>query len=169
MKQKDIEVWTDGSCIPNPGIGGWAWVTRIEGLKASGREDPSTNIRMEMTAVIEAIEVLREDFETIRIHTDSQFVIMGATLWMPKWKKSGWQKKGGEIKNLDLWKKLDSVLDGSFEVEFTLVRGHSGDEMNEIADDMANEATGLSFEERLAAVSTRYSFRKHDKPKILIL
>lgn len=158
-KKKEITVWTDGACIPNPGKGGWAWVSEIESLREFGREDKSTNIRMEMMAIISAIESLRGSFNKINIITDSQFVIDGCTKWLSGWKKNGWVKKKGEIKNLELWMKLDSLMQ-TVDIEFKWVRGHSGDPMNELADSLAGDATGLSFEERLEGISNMYRFKR---------
>lgn len=142
-----IEISTDGACFPNPGHGGWGWVTPC-GQSHSGTENPSTNQRMEMMAVIAALEHFDGKAAQILIRSDSQFVIKGCTEWMPGWKVRGWCKSDGSIvKNLDLWRRLDELLSRN-RVGFQWVRGHNGDEMNERADQLASAATGVGSEER---------------------
>lgn len=122
-----IEIYTDGSCIPNPGPGGWAFIIIDENLTewhGSGNDKSSTNNRMEMMAVIEALKFIQK--KRCIIHTDSQYVINCAT---GKWKRN---------KNLDLWKKYDKVsLD--IKIEWIWVKGHSGDKYNELVDYLAKK------------------------------
>lgn len=153
-----IEIWTDGSCIPNPGRGGWAWACKC-GTSASGAEDVSTNQRMEIRAVIEALRANSADGEDVTIYTDSQFVIHGATRWIGKWLKNGWRTVGGApVKNRELWEELwDQV--GKRVVVFRWVPGHSGNVMNELVDRLANEATGASPEDR-AEMNRRIAAQK---------
>lgn len=147
-----IEVWTDGACIPNPGFGGWAWVTKT-GESNSGKENPSTNQRMEMWAVLDALQTFDGRASVIVINTDSQFVINGCTQWLPNWRKREWITKGRTpVKNLDLWLKIDAFLKQN-QVFFKWVRGHSGDEMNERADLLACQATGLPVSQRIEFLS----------------
>lgn len=142
----EFEIYTDGACFPNPGKGGWAFLSRC-GIGASGHEEVSTNQRMEMLAVIRALKTF-DGQGKIKIVTDSRFVIDGSTKWMPNWKKNDWRKKSkGPIKNLELWMELDALLARN-EVRFQWVKGHSGDPMNERADAMAGDAIGLSAAER---------------------
>lgn len=139
-------MYTDGSCIPNPGKGGYAFLSRC-GLTGSGNEEKSTNQRMEIKAVIEALRACPEG-STITIRTDSQFVIKGATQWMRGWIKNGWVTVNGDpVKNRELWEELWKLLGTRF-VVFQWVRGHSGDEMNEKVDALANSATGATADER---------------------
>ena len=133
-----IEVWTDGSCIPNPGRGGYAWLSKC-GRQGVGTEEVSTNQRMEIRAAIEGIKAFPEG-SLIRLYTDSQFAINGATKWMNGWLKNGWMTTTKQpVKNRELWEELKLVLE-TRTVEFQWVRGHNGNEMNELVDVMANEA-----------------------------
>lgn len=129
-------LWTDGSASPNPGPGGFAVIENGKPV-ALGKEDNSTNIRMEGLAIIAAIELAGE--EGCTIHSDSEFWINVLTKWAPTWAKNSWKKKNGEIKNLDLVKKLYQLYT-DFPVEFIWVRGHVGNEYNELADQWANKA-----------------------------
>lgn len=143
----EITVWTDGACFPNPGVGGWAFVTR-NGPCGSGREENTTNQRMEMLAVLKALEALCETNRLVKVITDSQFVINGCTDWVFKWKENGWSRKGNkEIKHLDIWIELEQFL-SAYLIEFQWVKGHSGNEMNDAVDKLANAATKVSFKER---------------------
>lgn len=139
-----VEIWTDGACMPNPGTGGWAWVRR-DGKSGSGREAPSTNQRMELSGVIDALE--KHPGEPVRIISDSQYVIKGATEWFKNWTRNGWRNSEGKpVANRELWERLLAACKGR-DVTFQWVKGHSGDEMNERADQIAQSATGLSAEE----------------------
>lgn len=140
--EKKIEVWTDGACFPNPGRGGWAWVTRC-GNQGFGSEPETTNQRMELKAGLDALEVLSEEFEEVHIRTDSQFLVKGCTLWMPNWKKRGWRKADGKpVLHQDLWGALDVAMK-KCRAKFSWVKGHSGDPMNERADQLAGMASGV--------------------------
>lgn len=144
MQIKKINIYTDGACNPNPGSGGWAYVTEC-GKAMSGSEKKSTNQRMEMMAVLRAIEHLHEPGAILNIHTDSQFVIDGCTKWLSGWKAKGWKKKSkGEIKNLDIWMMLDEALSVAI-VKFYWVKGHSGVPLNELANNLAEEASLLGL------------------------
>ncbi len=129
-------LWTDGSASPNPGPGGYAVIENGKPV-ALGRADESTNIRMEGSAIIAAIELAGE--EGCEIHSDSEFWINVLTKWAPAWAKNNWKKKGGEIKNLDMVKKIYTLY-LEFPVELVWVRGHVGNEYNELADSWANKA-----------------------------
>lgn len=129
-------LYTDGSASPNPGPGGFSV---IEGGKpvVLGSEKTSTNIRMEGKALLAALEYLEGD--EAEIYTDSEFWINVITKWAPSWEKRGWTKKGGEIKNLDIVKELYAAYHLG-QANLLWVRGHIGEEGNELADEWANRA-----------------------------
>lgn len=128
-----LHVWTDGACVPNPGRGGWAWITRC-GKQASGRDPQTTNQRMEMTAALEALRSLPG--QDLLIHSDSQYLIKGMTEWLDGWIGKGWRTRTGPVKNMDLWQDLIAAAAGR-RVSWKWVRGHSGNVMNERADSLA--------------------------------
>ncbi|MFY9228494.1 MAG: ribonuclease H [Candidatus Microsaccharimonas sp.] len=128
--------YTDGSCSPNPGPGGFAVIKNMQPLIA-GHDITSTNIRMEGSALIAAMK--DANGEECEIFTDSEFWINVITKWAPGWAEKGWKKKGGEIKNLDLVKDAYEIY-GKSKATLTWVRGHEGDTGNEMADEWANEA-----------------------------
>lgn len=139
-----IQICTDGSCLGNPGPGGWAFYINEKQMKGGG-EVLTTNNRMEMKAVIEALRDVdgwqqvgaEPQIQKITIVTDSQYVKNGIVTWLPAWKKRGWKKAdGGEVKNQDLWQELDTLIGGK-NIEWQWVRGHSGHEGNEIANELA--------------------------------
>ena len=133
-------LWTDGSANPNPGPGGFAVIEDLgpdSKPVALGKEDDTTNIRMEGSAMIAAIEYAGE--EGCEIHSDSEFWINVLTKWAPSWERNGWVKKSGPIKNLDLVQKLYSLYK-KYPVELIWVRGHVGTRLNEMADEWANKA-----------------------------
>ena len=133
-------LWTDGSASPNPGPGGFA-VIEVSGNEARpvvlGREAQTTNIRMEGSAMISAIEYAGE--EGCEIHSDSEFWINVLTKWAPSWEEKGWKKSKGEIQNLDIVKKLYELYT-THPVKLVWVRGHVGTTYNEMADEWANKA-----------------------------
>src|ERR1035437_1714131 len=128
--------YTDGSCEPNPGTGGFAVINNIKPHVLGGESD-TTNIRMEGFAIIAALK--DASGEKCEIHTDSEFWIKVITEWSIKWENDGWRKKGGEIKNLDIVKEVCPLFRKS-EAKLIWVRGHNNDEGNELADKWANEA-----------------------------
>jgi ribonuclease HI len=128
--------YTDGSCQPNPGPGGFA-VIRDMKPHILGSEADSTNIRMEGKALIAALEDAHGD--SCKIHTDSEFWINVITKWAPNWEKNNWRKKGGDIKNLDIVKEVFYLYRNS-KAELIWVRGHNNNEGNELADEWANKA-----------------------------
>jgi ribonuclease HI len=134
-------LWTDGSAVPNPGPGGFAVIEEKadgEGVPVVlGRDDDTTNIRMEGLAMIAAIKFAGE--ETIEIHSDSEFWINVLTKWAGQWKANGWKKKTGPIKNLDLVQELYELY-SSQDVRLVWIRGHEGTKLNEMADEWANKA-----------------------------
>jgi ribonuclease HI len=127
--------FTDGSCEPNPGPGGWAIVTE-DGPVALGRADHTTNIRMEGEALLRAMELWQAGDV---IYTDSQFWLNVVTNWAPGWERNGWKKKGGPIANLDLVQKLYKVFCAKNPAA-VWTRGHVGTRGNELADEWANRA-----------------------------
>lgn len=131
-----IIYYTDGSCSPNPGPGGFAVIRDMQPVKL-GRAKDSTNIRMEGYALKAALE--DANGEECIIHTDSEFWINVITKWSLAWEKNGWKKKGGEIKNLDLV-KLVCPLYRQSKAKLVWVRGHNNDPGNELADEWANKA-----------------------------
>ncbi|HIJ64379.1 MAG TPA: ribonuclease HI [Candidatus Hydrogenedentes bacterium] len=135
-----VTIYTDGGCDPNPGVGGWAAVLLCKGKckELSGNERQTTNNRMEMTAAIKALEALKRPC-MVELHTDSEYLQKGITTWLPDWKRRNWQRKRGEIKNLDLWKRLDELAT-VHHVNWVWVRGHAGDPLNEHCDQLAAQA-----------------------------
>jgi len=137
-RSNKIEVFTDGACKGNPGPGGWG--VFIKGDKKGdyfGGESSTTNNRMELTAIIKALMILK-DQDNLKIYTDSKYVIDGISSWILKWKKNGWKTASkSSVKNADLWIKLDELV-GNFDIEWVWVKGHSGDSGNERADALAN-------------------------------
>jgi ribonuclease HI len=136
-----VDVYTDGACSGNPGPGGWGAVLRWRGRERelSGFEPQTTNNRMELRAAIAALETLKRPM-TVRLHTDSAYLRNGVTLWLPKWKATGWQTADKKpVKNQDLWRALDAAL-GQHRVEWHWVKGHSGHPENDRADALARAA-----------------------------
>jgi ribonuclease HI len=136
-----VEVYTDGACSGNPGPGGWGAVLRWRGRRRelSGFEPQTTNNRMELRAAIAALETLKRPM-TVRLHTDSAYLRNGVTLWLPKWKATGWQTADKKpVKNQDLWRALEAAL-GQHRVEWHWVKGHSGHPENDRADALARAA-----------------------------
>lgn len=131
-----ITYYTDGSCEPNPGDGGFAVIKEMQVCRLGGELD-STNIRMEGFAIIEALKDAKGEEATI--YTDSEFWINVITKWSLAWEKNGWKKKGGEIKNLDIVQAVCPLYRGS-SAKLVWVRGHNKNEGNELADQWANEA-----------------------------
>ena len=137
-----VVIYTDGGCAPtNPGPGGWAAILRsgkhMKELK--GGEPMSTNNRMELTAAISGLEALKQPSQ-VDMHIDSQYVRDGITKYINNWKKNGWRTASKEpVKNQDLWQRLDAVRN-LHTVRWHWVRGHSGDEFNERADELVREA-----------------------------
>ena len=136
---KSIEVHTDGSCLGNPGPGGWAALLRYNGREKelAGGEANSTNNRMELMAAIMALETLTEPCQ-ILLHTDSQYVRQGITEWMPGWVRRGWKTSGGDpVKNRELWERLHAATQ-RHSIEWRWVKGHNGDPDNERVDVLAS-------------------------------
>lgn len=136
-----VTLFSDGACLGNPGPGGWAYILRHPATKKerenAGGEKHTTNNRMELMAVIRGLEALTRPSK-VTLVSDSQYVLNGLKTWMPGWKKKNWTKKGGPIKNLELWKELDE-LSAEHELEFKWIRGHTGHAENERCDELAKE------------------------------
>ena len=144
---KKIEIYTDGACSGNPGPGGWGAVLVYGETKKeiSGGERYTTNNRMELISVISALEALREPCE-IDLFTDSQYVANAINLgWLDSWQKRGWTRKGGEVKNPDLWQKLSSLLT-THKVMFHWIKGHADNKLNERCDELATAEVKLQRE-----------------------
>jgi ribonuclease HI len=136
-----IEIYTDGACRGNPGPGGWAALLQMgeHEREISGAEALTTNNRMELTAVIRALEALKRPVAA-RLYTDSEYVRRGITEWVPAWKSRGWRTADRKaVKNQDLWQRLDE-LNAQHRIEWRWVRGHAGVPGNERVDRLANEA-----------------------------
>ena len=129
--------YTDGSASPNPGPGGFAVIKDLQPHILGSEDGETTNIRMEGKALIAAIQDAGDD--SAQVYTDSEFWINVVTKWAPGWQARGWTKKGGEIKNLDIVQELFELYTNS-NVDLKWVRGHEGDEGNELADEWANKA-----------------------------
>lgn len=135
-----LKIWCDGACEPNPGIGGWGW-HRNDGQQQFGGEEETTNNRMEMTAILEALSKL-PDGQVVTVYTDSQYCLKGLTVWRNGWKKKNWMKKKGPIPNRDIWVLLEAQLI-RLDASFVWVKGHSGDPGNEKADLLAERGRSL--------------------------
>ena len=135
-----IKIYTDGSCIGNPGNGGWAAILLIneKKIKIKGYKKNTTNNQMELTAPIKALKKIPIS-EKIEIYTDSKYVIIGITEWVTKWKKNNWKTSSKKkVKNIDLWKELDN-LNEKYQIKWCWVKGHSGDILNDEVDQLARE------------------------------
>lgn len=138
LKTTMIEIYTDGACSGNPGPGGWGAILKWNGheKELSGGEAETTNNRMEMMAVIKALEALKKPSD-VMLYTDSKYVLQGATEWLEGWKARGWKGANKKpVKNQDLWEQIDSVIQ-KHNVKFIWIKGHSGHEFNERVDKLA--------------------------------
>jgi ribonuclease HI len=139
-----VEIFSDGACKGNPGVGGWGALLRMNGAEKElfGGEPNTTNNRMELTAVIQALTALTRPCEVL-IHTDSQYVMKGMMEWIEGWKAKGWKTAAKQpVKNDDLWKTLDKLV-AMHDVDWRWVKGHSGHPENERADELANRGVEL--------------------------
>lgn len=137
----EVEVFTDGACSGNPGPGGWGAILRSKGVEKelSGGEKDTTNNRMEMMAVIDALESLTRPCK-VKITTDSQYVMKGMLEWLPGWKKRNWKTAAKKpVKNVDLWQRMEKAAQ-QHTLEWEWVRGHQGHVENERADQLAVKA-----------------------------
>lgn len=153
---------TDGSCIGNPGPGGWAFVKQLwqgdhllQQAPLIGRKAEATNNQMELMAAIMAVEGVRESATPAVIRTDANYVLKGMTEWLPHWKANGWRSSKGLVENRDLWERLDAAC-GAKAVYWEKVKGHSGDHQNEIADTLAEGAARGRYPNGWRSVKDRH-------------
>lgn len=138
-KSTSIEIYTDGACSGNPGPGGWGVLLRWNGheKQLSGGESETTNNRMEMMAVIKALEALKGQGKVVQLYTDSKYVMQGVEEWLAGWKARGWKTASKKpVKNQDLWIRIDELV-SQHAVKFHWVKGHSGHVENELVDALA--------------------------------
>ena len=150
-----LQIYTDGSCLGNPGPGGWAYIMVIKTFqgnsviaKNSGGVPDTTNNRVELLAVINALGALKKMTNIPRqivLYTDSQYVQKGITEWIHLWKKNSWRTSDKkQVKNLDMWQELDALTtglqSGEFLISYKWVKGHDGNEYNELCDKLAKQA-----------------------------
>ncbi|MEA3438918.1 MAG: ribonuclease HI [Chloroflexota bacterium] len=135
-----VTIFTDGACRSNPGPGGWAALLRFKTRQIilTGSEDQTTNNRMELAAAVEALKSLKEP-SRVDFHTDSKYLKRGITEWMPGWKARDWRRKGGKLKNIELWQALDAAIQ-PHKISWHWVRGHAGHPDNERVDRLARRA-----------------------------
>ena len=137
----EVEIYTDGACSGNPGAGGWGVVLRCNVVEKelSGGEADTTNNRMELTAVIRALQALKKECR-ITLYTDSRYVMDGVMQWLPNWKVNGWRtaNKKTPVKNVDLWQELESLLE-KHQIKWVWVKGHNGHPENERVDKLARD------------------------------
>ena len=139
-----IKIYTDGSCLENPGNGGWAAIIIDDGKKAEikGSKKNTTNNQMELLAPIQALKRIPKG-SNVQIFTDSKYVKSGITEWIHNWKKNGWKTANKEpVKNKELWEELD-ILANEFEISWNWVKAHSTDKLNNEVDLIAREAANL--------------------------
>ena len=134
------EVYTDGSCLGNPGHGGWGVVS--DNFKLSAGQPNTTNNQMEMTAILKALEECsKRDIQEVRIFTDSNYVKNGINVWIINWKKNGWKTSTGTpVKNKELWMAIDEVRNKLRLVEWKWVKAHNGNPKNEEVDKLARDS-----------------------------
>ena len=148
----DVVIYTDGACKGNPGPGGWGVLMRSpDGTEKElcGGEMGTTNNRMEMMAVIEALAALKRPCK-VTLHIDSQYVLKGMTEWLAGWKAKGWKTAAKQpVKNVDLWQRLDElVAKAGHTIDWHWVKGHAGDPGNERADALANRGVELALQKK---------------------
>ena len=140
-----VEIYSDGACRGNPGPGGWGALLRAKGAEKEiyGGEAATTNNRMELMAVIRALEALKRR-SRVKLYTDSLYVMKGITIWILDWKRRGWRTADKKaVKNEDLWKQLDALA-AKHDIEWHWVKGHAGHPENERADALANKGIPAS-------------------------
>lgn len=139
---KTVVIYTDGACEGNPGPGGWAALLRYGERERvlTGSELETTNNRMELSAALHALLALKEPC-LVEFYTDSEYLRNGITRWLPGWRARGWRRKGGALKNLELWQALDKAAQ-PHQINWHWVRGHAGEQNNERVDRLARQAVG---------------------------
>ena len=146
-----IKIYTDGSCLINPGNGGWAAIIIVDGKKTfiKGSKKNTTNNQMELLAPIEALKKIPKG-SNVQIFTDSKYVKSGITEWIHNWKKNGWKTAAKKsVKNKELWKTLDTVVQSIKIVEWRWVKAHNGNYQNELVDKLAR-STAQEFQNNLS-------------------
>lgn len=142
MPDDIVTIWTDGSCSPNPGPGGWGALLKYRGHERElhGSDPDTTNNQMELMAAIRALEALTRP-STVALHTDSTYVRNGIRSWIDKWQANGWQTSAKQpVKNAELWQRLAAATE-RHDVTWHWVKGHAGDPGNERADELATQGT----------------------------
>lgn len=150
VTEATVEIYTDGACKGNPGVGGWGAILLYGDHEKEifGGELQTTNNRMELLAVIRALEALKRGCRA-RVHTDSRYVHDGISQWLPNWKRRGWRTADNKpVKNADLWRELEAQA-SRHRVEWVWVRGHDGDVGNERADVLANQGVAATLANRV--------------------
>jgi ribonuclease HI len=146
-----VIIYTDGACKGNPGPGGWGVLLKSGATEKElyGGELGTTNNRMELMAVIQALRALKRPC-AVTLYLDSQYVLKGITEWLPGWKAKGWRTAGKQpVKNVELWQQLDELVhQGGHEIDWRWVRGHNGDAGNERADALANLGVEVALGQR---------------------
>lgn len=146
-----VEIFTDGACSGNPGVGGWGAILRYKDIEKelSGGEENTTNNRMELMAVIMALSALKTNCN-ISLYTDSKYVMNGITEWLANWKRNNWRtaNKKQEVKNVDLWQRLDELTQ-QHEIRWLWVKGHNGHLENERCDALARGEVAKIKEEKI--------------------
>ena len=140
-----IKIYTDGSCLGNPGSGGWAAIIFTNGKKITikGSKKNTTNNQMELLAPIKALKKIPFG-EKIEIFTDSKYLKLGITEWILKWKNNGWKTSNkSKVKNLELWKELHKLVE-NYQIKWSWVKAHSGNKINEEVDVIARSAANLN-------------------------
>jgi len=140
-----IKIYTDGSCLKNPGNGGWAAIIFMNGKKIAikGNKKNTTNNQMELMAAIEALKKIPTEQE-VQIYTDSKYVKMGITEWINKWSQNNWKTSSKQkVKNLELWSELNEISK-KHKIKWFWVKGHAGDPINEQVDALAKKAANLN-------------------------
>jgi ribonuclease HI len=135
-----VTIYTDGACEPNPGQGGWAALLLFgkNEKELSGSEKHTTNNRMELTAAVSALSALKDACQ-VDLYTDSEYLRRGITEWLPDWRRRGWKRKTGQLKNIDLWQALEACL-AEHNITWHWVRGHAGNQFNQRVDRLARQA-----------------------------
>lgn len=135
-----VEIFTDGSCLGNPGPGGWAALMRYQGKEKllSGNQTETTNNQMEMLAIIKALAALKKSCD-VEIYSDSKYVIDGINSWIINWKRNNWRNsKKQAVKNIELWQQMDELV-SQHKINWHWVKGHSGHRENELVDELARQ------------------------------
>ena len=140
-----IKIYTDGSCLKNPGNGGWAAIIFMNGKKVAikGNKKNTTNNQMELMAAIEALKKIPTG-QKVQVYTDSKYVKLGITEWIEKWSQNNWKTSSKQkVKNLELWTELNEISK-KHKIEWFWVKGHAGDPINEEVDTLAKKAANLN-------------------------